>query len=256
MASMMFVVFHLINYILPAFFLLCLFVFRWIFYGKFKHAAWAKKKRMAAITLITITVILAPFCFGGYYSLVAVEDGGLYEEGSASFTLGPGDTYRSERLSNRYAMVALVVALTTYTNPVTVYLCDEDAPTTQYQAANHTWSTEIYFILPYLYSGPFSIAYWTLNFYNPSPNATAGVSFGITGWQIICDPPPPDLCSALFRFQAPFIGLFLLWIAAGIVTAVARRDMRRKPRQETAEVQTEVRNNSQPETSPDSSGKQ
>lgn len=253
---MMFYVVQWTNYILPAFFLLCLFVFRWIFYGKFKHAAWAKKKRMAAIALITITVILAPFCFGGYYSLVAVEDGGLYEEGSASFTLGPGDTYRSERLSNRHAFDILVVVLWIYSNPVTVYLCDENAPTAQYRAENYTGPAEAMYYLPYLFSGLLSIAKWTLHFYNPSQNETAGVSFEITEFSLNVDPPPPDLSDALLRFQAPFVGLFLLWITGGIVTAVARRDMRRSLRQDAAEVQNEASSNPQAETSPDSAGRQ
>ena len=212
---------------------LCLFIFRGIFYGKFKHVAWAKKKRMAAIALIAITTTLAPFCFWGYYSVVAVEDGGLYEEGSASFTLGPGDTYRSERLSNRYAFDILVVVLWIYSNPVTAYLCDENTPTAQYLAENYTGPAEAMYYLPHLFSGLLSIAKWTLHFYNPSPNATAGVSFEITGFSLVVDPPPPDLGDALLRFQAPFVGLFLLWIAAGIVTAIARRDMRRSLRQET-----------------------
>lgn len=203
-----------------------LIVFYAIYDYKWRNTTWKKKSKLGKTTVLILTLILSPFAFWGTYNFIGIENGGLFEGDGGAFSLGPGETFTSDTLSNQFTLVGTDLSLTTDGGNITFYLCDENTPEIRYGVVNISGGDWMYLSLPYLYSGFLSISNWTLNFYNPSPNTSVSGTFEI-GYNM--DLPPTSIYRsiALRNYQEPVIALLSMWSMAGVVTLWARNKKRK-----------------------------
>ena len=211
--------------------LLWVVIFFVIYYIRDKETKWWWRRDIAAVTLI-LTSILVPFSVWGIYSLIGIENGGQYDVGSDSFSLGLNETYTSETLSNLYSIFSRLLKISTDGGNYTFYICDRNLPDVRYFFQNiyenevDYWGDSFEFNLirlsaPYHYSGFSNIANWTMNFYNPSQNESINVTYFMEPTGMVLDVPSIRSRFAYTIYQEPTIALVCLWIAAGFVTLLA-----------------------------------
>jgi hypothetical protein len=226
---------------LPTYFpwqIIWIVVFSIIYICSWKHGSWKSASRTALISLIVFSAILLPFALWGGYNLNGIENGGMFVDGfhswEKSLSLPPETTYKSATLSNYYTIGRAYLTITAE-EEIIFYLLDENRPEVRYEECNSTQLGNFTgFILPYYYSEPFVVANWTMNVFNPSLNATVGVTLSIYGFEdagaIVVYSPQR------IQYEEPSRGIASLWQYTLIITLLAYFPYRKRSSFFTAEA--------------------
>jgi hypothetical protein len=211
-------------------------------YG-WKGKSWERKRALGVKVVVITTIILLPLSFWGMYNLTGIENGGQYDDWMMSYELGPGDTYTSPALSNRYVVDPASLMIFVNNGSISVYLCDENNPGVRYFENNFSSGQEISYLgLPYIFSEFNTPAIWTFNIYNPTQSWVDGY-FEIFEEQDFF--PQSIFDDPLLPYQFPTIVLFAFWIVWGVFMLVSYKSMKKGLRPEdehteNAEIQDEV----------------
>ncbi len=208
-------------------------IFLIIYHQNWKQTSWKSRRNLAiAVVLVPMTFLL-PLHVWGTYSLIGLENGGIFVSGVdpwvVSFQLPPNTTYKSETLSNRYALETAYVGVTTF-DDFEFYILDENIPDIQYEdlaQGGLPYSHIPYFTLapymifpmrlPYYYSFLFVVANWTLNIRNPSLNTSINLTLLIHGSSRVNG----GWAWRYFQFQGPTWAMLSLSVAYVSTTLVA-----------------------------------
>lgn len=212
-----------------------------IYFYKKEQATWRRRRNIAIGAVLVPMNILLPLHIRGTYNLVGLENGGIYVTGMnpwvVSFQLPPNATYKSDTLSNRYALETAYVGITTFDDFV-FYILDENIPDIQYEPSQGSLSPWYipyltlapYMIFPirlsYYYSSLFLVANWTFNIHNPSLNMTADLTLVIHG--TVKPHITWEWAWRYFPLQNPTWALLSLCVAYVASTLLAYDDYRKR----------------------------
>lgn len=182
----------------------------------FRKSQWIRKRRNGMMFLLLSTLAISPILILNQFEINAYYYGS--PGGAATFSLSPGERNTLGPLSNQGSLHGsdFEVRIFVENGNVTFYVVDENRPDVFYYSGTYANDTNLAVSLPYPLSGPFTVANWTANYYNPSQDQTIEVDTQIIMWVIMIFPSPLD--QRLRVLLIPHQILAALWICAGVAS--------------------------------------